>query len=136
MNGTPGSEKPSMLKSPEWSCNSYQTPGTRCGRCMSFESSGFPETVCAPETTQLFDPGRQASQASGGSIPEREPCATDSPRSPFWPEGQSPGKGRVMTPARRAALIVLPRVGWPVAAELPGNPASPAGGRSRHESGG
>ena len=23
---------------------------------MSFDSSGLPETVCAPETTQLFEP--------------------------------------------------------------------------------
>ena len=28
-------------------------------RCMSFERSGFPDTVCCPETTQLFDPGRK-----------------------------------------------------------------------------
>src|SRR6476469_8216835 len=63
MNGRPGREKPSMLKSPEWSCSSYHTPGTRCGKCMSFESSGLPETVCAPDTTQLFEPGRQASQS-------------------------------------------------------------------------
>src|SRR5579864_1698367 len=31
---------------------------------MSFDSSGLPETVCAPESTQLFDPGRHASQES------------------------------------------------------------------------
>src|ERR1700704_5743765 len=64
MNGRPGREKPSTLKSPEWSCTSYHTPGTRCGKCISFESSGLPETVCAPEITQLFEPGRQASQES------------------------------------------------------------------------
>src|SRR6476619_5214475 len=64
MKGRPGREKPSTLKSPEWSWTSYHTPGTRCGKCISLESSGLPETVCAPETTQLFDPGRQASQAS------------------------------------------------------------------------
>ena len=33
-------------------------------RCISFDSSGFPETVCAPETTQLFDPGRKESDSS------------------------------------------------------------------------
>src|ERR1041385_7758054 len=59
---TPGREKPSMLKSPEWSCSSYHTPGTRCGRCISFESSGLPDTVCAPETTQLLEPGGQDSK--------------------------------------------------------------------------
>src|SRR6476646_1304707 len=64
MKGSPGREKPSTLKSPEWSCTSYHTPGTRCGKCISFDSSGLPETVCAPESTQLFDPGRQASQES------------------------------------------------------------------------
>src|SRR5258708_13219628 len=64
MKGRPGKEKPSTLKSPECSCTSYHTPGTRCGKCISFESSGLPETVCAPETTQLFDPGKQASQAA------------------------------------------------------------------------
>src|SRR6476646_3036559 len=64
MKGSPGREKPSTLKSPEWSCTSYQTPGTRCGKCISFDSSGLPETVCAPESTQLFDPGRHASQES------------------------------------------------------------------------
>src|SRR5437879_4520195 len=64
INGSPGREKPSTLKSPEWSCTSYHTPGTRCGKCISLESSGLPETVCAPESTQLFDPGRQASQES------------------------------------------------------------------------
>src|SRR5215471_4268450 len=62
MKGRPGREKPSTLKSPEWSCTSYHTPGTRCGKCISLESSGLPETVCAPEMTQLFDPGRHASQ--------------------------------------------------------------------------
>src|SRR5438128_1651555 len=39
---------------------------------MSFESSGFPVVVCAPETTQLFDPAKHASQISGGSKPERK----------------------------------------------------------------
>src|SRR5690349_20565140 len=64
MKGRPGREKPSTLKSPEWSCTSYHTPGTRCGKCISLESSGLPETVSAPEMTQLFEPGRQASQES------------------------------------------------------------------------
>src|SRR6476660_8023893 len=64
MKGSPGREKPSILKSPEWSCTSYHTPGTRWGKCISLESSGLPETVCAPESTQLFDPGRHASQES------------------------------------------------------------------------
>src|SRR5258708_4088882 len=30
---------------------------------MSLLKSGLPVTVCAPETTQLFDPGRHASQS-------------------------------------------------------------------------
>src|SRR6185312_9301247 len=64
MKGNPGRENPSISKSPEWSCSSYHTPGTWCGKCISFESSGLPETVCAPETTQLFEPGKQDSQKS------------------------------------------------------------------------
>src|SRR5579862_8152200 len=81
MNGNPGSEKPSTLKSPEWSCTSYQTPGTRCPRCISFESSGLPETVCAPETTQSFDPGKQASHASSSLLWRGEPpwCGSNWP---------------------------------------------------------
>ncbi len=41
---------------------SYQMPGTLWVRCMSFERSGLPEAVWAPETTQLLEPARQASQ--------------------------------------------------------------------------
>src|SRR5882762_10312816 len=44
------------------SCTSYQIPGRPQSRCMSFESSGLPLTVCAPETTQLFDPGTGSSE--------------------------------------------------------------------------
>src|SRR5438270_4211171 len=114
MNGTPGREKPSMLKSPEWSCSSYQTPGTRCGRCISFESSGLPETVCAPETTQLFDPGRQASHSSSSC--RRTPAC----------RSENPGAEKLVRCA-----------GLPgVAGLLCGNPASLAGGWSCHESGG
>src|SRR5215471_5924724 len=61
--GIPGKVNPSTSNSPEWSCNSYHTAGMRCGRCISFESSGFPVVVCAPETTQLFDPGTHDSQS-------------------------------------------------------------------------
>ena len=34
----------------------YQTPGIEVLRCGSLASSGLPEAVCSPETTQLFDP--------------------------------------------------------------------------------
>src|SRR5258708_3877342 len=34
----------------------WRLPSIWCPRCISFESRGFPETVCAPETTQLLDP--------------------------------------------------------------------------------
>src|SRR5689334_9832964 len=35
---------------------------------MSFDSSGLPVVVCAPETTQLFDPGAQDSQVESAGI--------------------------------------------------------------------
>ncbi len=37
-------------------CASYHRFGIWWPRCISFDSSGFPVTVCAPETTQSFDP--------------------------------------------------------------------------------
>src|ERR1700704_2303554 len=117
MKGRPGSEKPSTLKSPEWSCTSYQTPGTRSGRCISFESSGLPETVCAPETTQLFDPGRQASQESCSCRRAAKDCSED-----------DDARGCV-------AAVVFGRAPEP-SGTVAGNPASLAGGWSRGESGG
>jgi hypothetical protein len=38
---------------------------------MSFERRGFPDTVCAPETTQLLDPmGTTSSRNNGVSSDE------------------------------------------------------------------
>src|SRR6185312_15976306 len=118
MKGRPGREKPSTLKSPEWSCTSNHTPGTRCGKCISLESSGLPETVCAPETTQLFDPGKQASQESGSCMRARKACS----------EGNDARDCEV-------EVVVLGRLPEP-SGTVVGNPASLAGGWSRHESGG
>src|SRR5689334_20390012 len=115
MKGRPGREKPSTLKSPEWSCTSYHTPGTRCGKCISLASSGLPETVCAPEITQLFDPGRHASQASSFI------CGSD--------RGAECG-------ASRLAFFKMFGGGFCIGAELLPVPASLAGGWSCQESGG
>src|ERR1039457_4181298 len=61
--GTPGSVTPATSKSPlcvlRWASN--QRFGISWSRCISFESSGFPVVVCCPETTQLFEPGRNGS---------------------------------------------------------------------------
>ena len=40
-------------------CASNHKFGIWWSRCISFDSSGFPETVCSPETAQLFDPARK-----------------------------------------------------------------------------
>jgi len=42
---------------------------------MSLESSGLPETVCAPEMTQLLEPGSQDSHELAGGRREREVAA-------------------------------------------------------------
>src|SRR5271157_52832 len=56
-NGTPGSVTPATSKSPAVRWASYQTLGICKSRCISLESSGLPDAVCAPDTTQLLDPG-------------------------------------------------------------------------------
>src|SRR4051812_16127598 len=71
--GTPGMVKPATSNAApvfavamvRWA--SYQTFGMRCTRCMSLESSGFPDVVCAPETTQLFEPVEGSSSGPGTS---------------------------------------------------------------------
>ena len=69
-NGTPGSVTPATSKLPlvVFRCASNHRFGIWWSRCISFDSSGFPETVCCPETTQLFDPGRN--ESSEYSAPE------------------------------------------------------------------
>ena len=56
----PGRVTPATSKSPAVRCASYQMFGIASSRCMSFDSSGLPDAVCAPETTQLLEPGRSA----------------------------------------------------------------------------
>src|SRR5208282_977254 len=81
-NGTPGSVTPATSKSPLFvvacKCAAYQRFGIWWLRCISFESNGFPETVCAPETAQLFDPGRKESE-SGEKSAEKKPSPADEP---------------------------------------------------------
>src|SRR5450631_3464058 len=66
--GIPGSVTPATSSVPECRCASYQRLGIWWPRCMSFESSGLPVTVCAPETTQSFDPFTGSPSPRGPSI--------------------------------------------------------------------
>src|SRR5208283_3039664 len=84
-NGTPGSVTPATSKlllfivaavavavavvaAVVFRCAANHRFGIWWSRCISFDSSGFPETVCCPETTQLFDPGRNNSASSTSSV--------------------------------------------------------------------
>src|SRR5215475_4262302 len=63
--GSPGSVTPATLKSRHVRCASYQRLGICWPRCISFDKSGLPETVCAPDTTQLLEPTtKRGSEAS------------------------------------------------------------------------
>src|ERR1700744_6766052 len=66
-HGRPGSVKPATSSggappgvAERCSAASYQMSGTRRLRCISFETSGFPDAECAPDTAQLFEPARQS----------------------------------------------------------------------------
>src|ERR1039457_6247686 len=80
-NGTPGSVTPATSKSPDFvfvfRCASNHRFGIWWLRCISLESRGLPETVCRPDTTQLFDPGRN--ESSEYSIPEESPTPEGRP---------------------------------------------------------
>src|ERR1700733_9004732 len=52
----PGNVTPATSSVPECRCASYHRFGIWWPRCISFDNSGLPVTVCAPETTQSFDP--------------------------------------------------------------------------------
>src|SRR5262249_10497215 len=70
MYGTPGSETPVAWNPGARRSAMYQMLGTLRPRCMSFESSGFPVAVCAPEMTQLLEPGVQPEHESSlGLVP-------------------------------------------------------------------
>ena len=56
MAGAPGSVAPMTSKSPAERCARYQSEGIWAPRCGSLASSGLPEAVIVPSTTQLFDP--------------------------------------------------------------------------------
>src|SRR5437879_6139145 len=64
--GNPGNDTPATSYSPDLRCTSYHTLGMEWLRCMSLESRGFPVVVCAPDTTQLFEPAMHVSQRSSG----------------------------------------------------------------------
>ena len=58
--GIPGSVTPATSRLHDglthFRCASYHRFGIWCPRCISSDSRGLPVTVCAPETTQSFDP--------------------------------------------------------------------------------
>src|SRR5579859_4182488 len=65
MKGRPGKLKPATLKSSAFICSSYHVFGMECCRCMSLESNGLPDAVCAPLITQSLEPGTQLSHGNG-----------------------------------------------------------------------
>src|SRR5208282_2331594 len=94
-NGTPGSVTPATSKlllfivvpavvvpAVVFRCAANHRFGIWWSRCISFDSRGFPETVCCPETTQLFDPGRR--ESSEYPTPEEYPAPEKYPA----PEGR------------------------------------------------
>src|SRR4051812_6783032 len=62
--GVPGRVTPATSKLPLFKCAANHRFGIWWSRCMSFESKGFPVTVCDPETTQLLEPGRNDSASA------------------------------------------------------------------------
>src|SRR5579862_6908682 len=56
MPGTPGRVNPSAFQPGTPSCTRYQISGVDSERCVSLASSGLPEAVCVPSTTQLLLP--------------------------------------------------------------------------------
>ncbi len=68
--GVPGRVTPAAWKAASGAgfaaCRSasYHNSGTLSERCMSFESSGFPEAVREPETAHALEPATQAEQGA------------------------------------------------------------------------
>src|SRR3954467_476535 len=54
--GAPGSVAPITSKSPAERCARYHSDGICASRCGSLASSGLPEAVIVPSTTQLLEP--------------------------------------------------------------------------------
>src|SRR6202167_6687899 len=94
-NGTPRSVTPAPSKLPAVvrRCAANHKFGIWWSRCISFESSGFPETVCWPETTQLFDPGRKESDSSRVNAEDSAEVTADGDG-----EGWFEGGGEVIRP--------------------------------------
>ncbi len=63
--GAPGSVAPMTSKSPADRCARYQSDGTCAPRCGSLASSGLPDAVIVPSTTQLFEPSAAPEPGSG-----------------------------------------------------------------------
>src|SRR3954469_21548662 len=72
--GAPGSVAPMISKSPPDTCARYQVDGTCALRCGSLASSGLPDAVNVPSTTQLFEPS-----ASADAPPRRMRLISGSP---------------------------------------------------------
>ena len=61
--GSPGSVAPTTSNSGVEMCARYQTLGISSRRCGSFASSGLPDSVCSPLTTQALEPSPDARSA-------------------------------------------------------------------------
>src|ERR1019366_9573341 len=104
--GIPGSVTPATSKLPvfvgvvvlRWASN--HRFGIWWSRCISFDSSGFPETVCCPEMTQLLDPGRR--ESSKYPAPEEYPAPKKYPA----PEGRPSLAQRFSVCVRTGVLAI------------------------------
>src|SRR3954468_10945778 len=67
--GTPGTVAPIAFSPGACRCAKYQMPGALRPRCGSLARSGLPLFVCAPDTTQLFEPpaGAALTPGTGGA---------------------------------------------------------------------
>src|SRR3954463_2235448 len=63
--GAPGSVAPITSKSPADRCARYHSDGICAPRCGSLASSGLPDAVIVPSTTQLLDPSASPVAGSG-----------------------------------------------------------------------
>src|SRR5712671_8106868 len=115
-NGSPGKETPATSNWPVLRCTSYQTLGMEWSRCMSFESSGLPLTVCAPETTHSLEPAKHESHEMD---------------SEDWPARAVSHETRVLVLTSSRGKLVVPGRGWSLMLCVSGG--GEVGGRSRHE---
>src|SRR6185312_5238082 len=69
--GAPGSVAPMTSKSPADRCARYQSDGICASRCGSLASSGLPDAVIVPSTTQLLEPSADPSGRKLSTAEER-----------------------------------------------------------------